>query len=141
MIFSNTAARRACVAATLATVFLSGCATTYRPGSPEAMVKEKATARWDALIKSDFDTAYKLTAPSYRAVSSLERYRTKFNLGSVNWTDAEVVKVECEPEKCNVTLKVGAYLPMLRTFKEPAVTAIEETWVKEDGGWWLFQRL
>ncbi len=144
MIFSNTPVRRACVAATLATiatVFLGGCATVYRPGSPEAIVKEKANARWDSMITRDFATAYKFTAPSFRAVSSAERFRNKFEGAAVNWVDAKVVKVECEPEKCNVTLQVSAYVPMLRDMKEPVSTAVDEVWIKEDGDWWLFPRL
>ena len=40
----------------LAVMLLSACATT--PASPGDIVKERAQARWDALLNGDFATAY-----------------------------------------------------------------------------------
>ena len=126
-------------AATAALLLLSGCATMYRPGSPEAIVKEKALARWDALIKGDFVAAYKMTQPAYRALTEADRYKNRFG-GAAQWVNAEVISVECEPERCAVALTVKAFLPTVTAFKEPASTTVRETWIKEDGTWWYFQR-
>ena len=72
-----------------------------------------------ALLKGDFDTAYKMSNPAYRSLSSLDRFRGR--LGSaVSWVDAKVVKVECEPEKCQVTLEVGARPVVRAAGLEPA---------------------
>ena len=122
-----------------ASLLLSGCATMYRPGSPEAIVKEKALARWDALIKGDFVAAYKMTQPAYRALTEADRYKNRFG-GAAQWVNAEVISVECEPERCAVALTVKAFLPTVTAFKEPASTTVRETWIKEDGTWWYFQR-
>ncbi len=127
------------VAVAAALVLLSGCATSYRPGSSEAIVKEKSLARWDALIKGDFVAAYKMTQPAYRALIEADRYKNRFG-GAAQWIDAEVVSVECEPERCEVALSVKAYLPTVSAIKEPASTTVRETWIKEEGAWWYYQR-
>jgi hypothetical protein len=126
--------------AALAVAVLGGCATGYRPNSPEAIVKERANLRWQALLKGDFDTAYKMSNPAYRSLSSLDRFRGRFG-SAVSWVDAKVVKVECEPEKCQVTLEVGARPVVRARLEEPIATAVKETWILEDGQWWYYQRL
>lgn len=141
MIFSNVGTRRlSAIAATLSVVFLAGCATAYRSGTPEAIVKEKATARWQAMIDGDFATAYKFTPPSYQALTTADRYRNRFG-GAANWIDAKVISVECEPDRCEVALTVKAYLPTITYVREPASTTVREVWIKESGDWWLYQRM
>jgi hypothetical protein len=126
-------------AAALAACLLAACATG--PGAPpEVLVKERALARWNALIASKLEDSYKLHAPSYRAVISFERYRATIG-GSMQWTGAEVIKVECEAEKCAVRLKIDANSPVPMRFKGTLSTGVDETWLLEDGQWWLFQRL
>lgn len=124
----------------MAALLLSGCATMYRPGSPEAIVKEKSLARWDHLIKGDFEAAYKMTQPAFRALTAADRYRSRFG-GAAQWTDAEIISVECEPERCQAVLNIKAYLPTVIAHKEPVATTVRETWIKEDGTWWYYQRL
>ena len=141
MIFRNTATRTAAAMTILATTLLVvGCAGPYKSGGPEAIVKERAEQRWQSLLKGDFDAVYKLTTPSYRAVSSLERFRGKFG-NAAQWTDANVVSVNCEPKKCLVTLEVEARPVARGSLKDPVSTAVKETWVEEEGQWWLYQRL
>ena len=135
----TTAPRRTLGLATVAALLLSGCATLYAPGTPEAIVKTKSLARWDALITRDFATAYKMTQPAYRALADVEAYKKRFG-GAVQWTDAEVVSVTCEPQRCEVALTIKAYLPTVRDIKEPAATTVRETWIKEDDTWWYYQR-
>jgi len=49
--------------------------------------------------------------------------------------------VECEPEKCQVTLEVAARPVVRARLEEPIATAVKETWILEDGQWWYYQRL
>ena len=121
--------------AALLVALLSGCATDPR-ATPESIVKERAESRWKALIAGNYDGAYKLTAPAYRDATSFERYRATIG-GAVQWIDAEAVSVTCEPEKCDVRLRVGSKSPLL--FKSDLVidTAVDEVWVREGGQWWL----
>ena len=61
--------RRAALAALLATatLALAACAG-LQPKTPEDVVRERSEARWDALIKRDFDKAWEYTQPAYRAL-------------------------------------------------------------------------
>ena len=52
-------------------VLLTACAS-FKPKTPEEIVKERATARWQAMIPRDFAKAYTFLAPSYRKIASAE---------------------------------------------------------------------
>ena len=131
--------RRAAMVAGLAVALLAGCASMLTPATPEALVTERATQRWQAMIKGDYEKAYGLTTPSYRAVTSFARFRGGF--GSGGWQSAEVVGVNCEAEKCVVTVKVGINPVLSKRFGDTIVTHIEETWLLEGGKWWLHQNV
>ena len=143
MIFRNTTTSRRPVLlmALAAAAFLGGCATFDGGASDpsQAAVKERAQMRWDALIKGSYEGAYKLTPPSYRAIYSADQYRSKFG-GALKWVGAEVLSAECEAEKCAVVVNVSVR-PLTRGRAGPPVTsAIDETWVKEEGQWWFVHR-
>lgn len=125
-------------AAVLASLALAGCATVSM--KPEAVVRDRATQNWKARIAGDLDATYRFTTPSYRGATTLERYKGGFG-GAVQLTSAEVTSVACESaDKCVVNTKVEAK-PMLmlgRRTLPPIVTYIDETWLREDGQWWLF---
>ena len=128
-------ATRTAIAATLATALLAGCAS-LAPATPEAAVQERATARWQALIKGDYERAYKLSTPSYRAKSNLARYRGQFG-SAVSWEGISVPSVKCEVEKCVATVLIKAK-PVSRARQIGTLeTAVEEVWVQEDGQWWF----
>lgn len=138
MTYRNFATVRAKLAASLLTVLLTACATTA-PVSPEAAVKARATARWQALVAGNYKDAYGLITPSYRAVTPLDKYRASFG-GAVAWTGAEVVGVTCEAEKCTARVRVDAS-PADPRFGKTLSTHVDETWLLDDGQWWLFQKL
>ena len=125
-------------AALLATALLAGCATMA--GAPEDVVKKRAAQQWTARLANDFDTSYTFAPPSFRALTSLETYKKGFGK-DVKLESAEVAQVKCETEdKCVAQVKVKAQ-PMLllnRRGVPPIVTYIDETWIREDGQWWLF---
>lgn len=68
--------RRAALAALLATatLALAACAG-LQPKTPEDVVRERSEARWDALIKRDFDKAWNTPSPP-TARSSAKRTTT-----------------------------------------------------------------
>ena len=139
MIFRNAVIHRTpTLIAALAAAFLAGCAAMGGGAgdASEAAVKERAQMRWDALIKGSYEGAYKLTPPSYRAIYTADQYRSKFG-GALKWTGAEALSAECQAEKCVVVVNVSVR-PMARgRAGAPVTTAINETWVKEDGQWWF----
>ena len=118
---------------------LAACAG-MAPAKPEDMVKARATERWQALIAGDFKKAYELTPPSYRAVTSLDRYSSQFG-NAATWTGVEVTQVTCEPETCMAKVQVSAQVPLGRAGTTPISTYIDETWVLEDTKWWMYQKL
>ncbi len=136
------ATRRSALAAcgaVAAAALLAGCAA-FTPATPEEAVKQRATERWQALIKGDYKAAYGYLAPSVRSVNDYERYRASFG-AAIKWLEVEVVNVACEPEKCSARIKiVSAPHPSLR-FPANITSGIDETWLLEDGKWWFYQKL
>ena len=118
---------------------LGGC-TTLTPKSPEEAVRARAQERWVSMLSGKFDKAYELLSPSYRKVKDFESYRRGFG-DSARWTRAEVALVNCpEPTKCNVNVEIGIQ-PMIPVgFKGTITTQVQESWVLEDGRWWLSPR-
>jgi hypothetical protein len=131
-------ARRALVAVMAAGV-LAGCATS--PSTPEDIVRARAQARWDALLKGDLQRAYGYISPGGRAVVSYDSYRARFGR-AVAWKGAEVASVTCETlEKCTVQVKV-TYQPMVyRSAIGTIERFLDETWVVDEGQWWFVYRL
>lgn len=133
--------RRAAVCGALMTVaLLAGCAGMER-GTPEEIVQARATTRWKAMVAHDFKRAYEYLAPSYRAVSSFERYNEKLN-GGAPWDKVEVARVRCESaEKCTASVRIESKPIGIMNFKSNIITGVDETWLLEDGKWWLYQEL
>ena len=126
-------------AATLA-LALAGCASLSANKSPEEVVRQRATERVEAFVKGDIDRSYALTAPSYRKLRDLDAYRRTFG-AAARWEKAEVKNVSCEPVRCKVAIAVGVK-PLIRgRFGDTITVQFEETWLLEDGNWWLYQAL
>ncbi len=132
--------RFALCGALAAVVLLAGCAS-IESGTPEEIVQARATARWKAMVAHDFKGAYEYLAPSYRAVSSFERYNEKLN-GGAAWAKVEVARVRCESaEKCTASIRIESKPIGVMNFKGNIITGVDETWLLEDGKWWLYQKL
>ena len=137
----NHADRRAALCGALAAVALLGGCASMESGTPEEIVKTRASARWKAMVAHDFKGAYGYLAPSYRAVSSFERYKGMLN-GGAAWEKAEVARVRCESaEKCTASVRIESKPVGVMNFKGNIITGVDETWLLEDGKWWLYQKL
>ena len=116
-----------------AAVALAGCAA-LDPRPSHEIVKARAQARWDALVKSDFKTAYGFLSPGSRSVVSAEGWAGALRAGF--WKSAVVEKAVCEaPETCEVHTTIE-YEHRLGRVKAP----LRETWIKESGHWWYVQK-
>lgn len=127
--------------ASVALAALGGCATLG--GSPEQAVTERANARWAAWVKRDYKEAYKYNTPGYRGIVPYEKFVT-LRGKDVRILKGEVNKVTCESaDKCEAHIKLTATaaLMMRSGFPKELVTYVNETWVREDGQWWLFERI
>ena len=131
--------RRAALAALLATatLALAACAG-LQPKTPEDVVRERSEARWDALIKRDFDKAWEYTQPAYRALVGQKDYYKRFG-GAGQWKGVQIHEVTCEPERCTVRLRVAAKVQAPPFTGQELVTYLEEVWVRDEGQWWYFQ--
>lgn len=124
-------------AALLAGCFASNPAAA--PASPEQQVRERATAYWQARIKSEAPEAYGLLAPAYRALRSEQDFIKQFGSG-ISAKDVQVAKVTCEtPDRCiaNIGMTVKPTLPGLNL--PEVISYLDEVWVLEQGQWWRFQ--
>lgn len=115
----------------------SGCASLQT--DPPTRVRQLATERWQALLAGKYEKAYEMAVPSYRKIKSLDYYRLNTMAVPVKWKSAEVVRADCEEKRCKVTVRVTSELRMPGRFKGDLDSALEETWVLEDGQWWMFE--
>jgi hypothetical protein len=140
------AGRRQAVAVAVVAVALgmmAGCATgpggqapmgATTPEPRESLVKRRAEARWDALIKGDFKASYAYLSPASRAVVSLESYSAR--TGQRSYREAKVDSVGCESETCRVRL----FLTFDHRLMQGITTPVEETWVFDGGQAWFVYR-
>ena len=106
-------------------------------GSTEARnaaVAKRVNARWDALIKGDFDAAYALLSPASREATTLEQFKRKTRSGA--FREARIDKIECGAELCTVKI----WLTYDHQLMKGVQTPIEETWVFDKGQAWLVYR-
>lgn len=137
--FEAVAGRRVWLVLLMIAALAAGCATVGA-ASPEETVKQRAQARWAALIAADWDKAYGYMAPSYRALIERKRFASQFG-GGVSWEGVEVLAVSCQEDRCTARIKI-LYRPVLGARSgEPASTHFNENWVREDGQWWMFERI
>lgn len=124
----------------LMTLAVVGCAS-LQP-APEETVRKLATQRWQTLLAGKFDQAYEFATPGFRKLRTVDFYRTNRSAVPVKWVSAEVLRVDCEPARCKVTVKVVSE-PRVPGFRKllNLESGIEEVWVLEDGQWWMFEKL
>ncbi|QNP49959.1 hypothetical protein [Diaphorobacter aerolatus] len=126
----------------VALAVLAGCAS-MGGGSPEDAVKARANARWAALIKGDQNAAYQYNTPSFRASVTPEKYKEQRGK-DVRVLEGDVVKVTCPTkDKCDAQIRLAATAAIMfrQNFPKQIVTYIDETWLLEDGQWWIFEKI
>ena len=123
-----------------AIIALSGCASTGSgPLAGEAdkasqstsqKVLVRAQRRWDALLKSDTDTAYGFISPAGRSTMPVEKYRPRVN--AAFWRGAKAKDATCEAETCDVTVWIEITVEGVKTS-----VPVKESWILEAGQWWF----
>ena len=118
---------------------LSGCASFQT--KPEDAVTQRATQRWQALLKGDIEKAYTFNAPGFRSVVNPADFRARTGIAG-RWHSAEVASVSCDtPERCKAVIKLQFSTLIPGHSKDRMTTHIDETWLLEDGQWWIFQKV
>jgi hypothetical protein len=100
----------------------------------EASVRERAQARWQALIVGDVAKAYEYLSPATRDTMSLDQYRGRIRVGMHRV--AKVESVKCEAEVCKVTMSITFDHRLMKGI----VTPLDETWILEKGRFWFLYR-
>lgn len=123
---------------------LPGCATV-QPEFSEAwqesqrlVVKDRAEARWQVVIKGDLDAAYLFTTPEYRTVVTVQQYKGKYGRVA-NWRMARVVNVSYDdPAVATVSVEVAYRISLPGVAGEVVETQklISEKWIYKNRDWW-----
>jgi len=116
----------------VAVVAVSGCAVVA-PKVPEEAVRERAQARWDALVKGDYKAAYAYLSPGSKAVQPEAEYVNSLRRGF--WKAARVEKVTCTEQRCEVGASIEYELQGRRT-----KTPLQEVWIRDGSEWWYVAR-
>jgi hypothetical protein len=104
-------------------------------------LKERVMAKWEAMIRRDFEAAYSFTSPSYRALYPLNVFKSKFG-NKVAWRRIEVINMDFKGEDAamvGINLYVGYHPPQSEQTLEMK-TYIQEPWVRVDGQWWYVMK-
>jgi len=98
-------------------------------------VSERAKARWQHLIKGEFDLAYGFSTPAYRSAVSEQQFRSAFKPGL--WRAAEVKSVQCgEADVCRVDVEIDFQYVVKMAGPVVGKRVLSETWRKDVGEWW-----
>ena len=116
---------------------LAACAGVTKESPAEdkvTAVTERANARWQAMLKRDFDAAYAYLSPSSRAVTPLPAFKARASRTA--FRGAKVDGVSCDSEACKVKLTVTYDHRVMKGIATP----LEETWVIDQGQvWYVWQ--
>lgn len=133
-------------------IALTGCATSgdraaagkaagASGGTPESILAERATTRWNLLIAGKAAEAYDYLSPGYRGTKTREQYATDLRDRPVRWKSVRHQSVECPPpgEFCDVTVEieyeVKSHLPGVGVLSSKS--PVTERWIVLDGVWYL----
>jgi hypothetical protein len=127
----------------VAAILVAGCAVVggvLDKDSPAALkeeaVAERAKARWQLLIKRDYEGAYAYFSPTSRATTSLSKFEA--GIRAVEYRAVTIDKVECVAEACKVTLKLTYDYPPAKV--TGVVTPLDESWIIDRGqAWFVFR--
>lgn len=139
MIRADSRGRAAVFLAVLWAVIATGCsAPAVQVGkTDEAVLIDRAEARWAALIEADFARAYEFESPAYRDVHTLRMFVSQFG-GAVGWTAAEVLGVasDASGEAASVKVLISYQAMDAGGGVMDGQRPVDERWVRTGGEWW-----
>lgn len=107
----------------------------------QVLLKERVVARWQALIKGDFDVAYQFQTPAYRAVYTPSQFRYQFGNQTL-WRMANIMDIHYDaPIVARVQVEVAyqyADAGEGRGVKD-MTHRVGETWLRKEEQWWHHQ--
>lgn len=124
-------------------------ASSAQPATPateaaqaqRALLEQRVAAKWDALIRKDFEAAYAFTSPSYRKLYSLNSFMSNFG-AAADWRRIEVIDVDFKgDDAATVGINIQFVHSNPQTGKPLDMkTYVKEPWVRVDGQWWYVMK-
>lgn len=112
----------------------TGPAPTTQEGK-QALVKQRAAARWDLLIKGDFDGAYEYMSPDSKDTITKDRY--KANIRRDAFRSIDIKSVACDGDACQVSLVLTYDHPKMKGLATP----VNESWIVDGAqAWYVYAR-
>jgi hypothetical protein len=123
---------------TAVVILVAGCAATggnltkdTPVESKQAVVRERAEARWQAIIKGDYPAAYAYLSPASREIVNLGTFEARMK-GIVKFTGIKIDTVSCEVAACKVKL----WLTYDHRVMKGVTTPEQEAWIIDGGKAW-----
>jgi hypothetical protein len=118
---------------------LAGCATSSPTAARDALIQQRAQARWDAILARDYATAYSYMSPGYRSATSITDFEIGIRSRRVQYLSAEYNSHDCQEAVCTVKMMVGYKVvrPVAGLPEWKSGSLLEERWINSDGGWWF----
>jgi hypothetical protein len=118
----------------LVIVSLPACTSLGLLQTTEERVERRAQARLDALMSQKMEKVFTFVSPAVRETTTWQRYGAGY-AGVVNWREAKVISVNCEPERCEV--KTAIRYQMFRQ-KFENTRSFTEVWIKVGTQWYIY---
>jgi len=123
---------------------LSACATINAPDNQltkdsstelkHAEITKRVTARWEALVKGDLDSAYNFMSAASREALPLATYKRKIRPGG--WRSINIDSIDCAAEVCTVRIMLTYDHQLMKGIQTP----VAETWIIDKGTAWYVYR-
>ncbi|MDS4028025.1 MAG: hypothetical protein RKO25_13700 [Candidatus Contendobacter sp.] len=108
----------------------------------ETQLKERVLARWQALIRGDFEAAYQFETPAYRAVYTPSQFRYRFG-NQIRWRMANITDIhyDDDPIVARVRVEVAYRYANPEKGREmlDMIQGVNEVWLRKEGQWWRQQ--
>lgn len=105
------------------------------PEAKQALVRQRVAARWDLLIKGDFDAAYEFLSPGSKETTTLLRFKSNIRRDAFRAIDIQ--SVACDGDACLVKLNLTYDHPKMKGI----VTPVSESWiVVGPQAWYVYGR-
>ena len=123
-----------------AAAIIAGCAgTASKPATPEAQVRARAEARWDALLKREWLDAYGYFTPGHRSTVGEDVFIKKMREKRIKWEQARVLNATCPQERvCEVKVEVDYLMhqPLRAVDLHRGTRSWTETWIRVRDQWY-----
>lgn len=118
--------------------FLTACTLPVKETKTDTeILQQRARARWESLIRQDWQSAYSFEPPAYRETYNLAHFKSRYGT-SVSWKTIKIKAVELKTEYdiATVRLDLGYQFLMPGAGVTKSTKPLVERWIKKNQQWW-----